>query len=73
MTNRVRQHDEKFRRIERLIFSKQLAGKLRTDKLRTAAGCPVHDENCIRRFALRIFLRFSQRPVMQTQLRQCFA
>jgi hypothetical protein len=33
----------------------------------------MHDQNGIRRFALRIFLLFSQRPVMKAQLRQCFA
>ena len=73
VANPVRQHDEKFRRVERLIFSKQLAGKFRANKLRAAAGCPVHDQNGIGRFALRIFLRFSQRPIMDAQLRQCFA
>ena len=64
VANPVRQHDEKFCRVERLIFSKQLAGKFRANKLRAAAGCPVHDQNRICRFALRIFLRFSQRSVM---------
>jgi hypothetical protein len=72
VTDPVWQHDEKFRGIKRLIFPEELAGKLRADKLRAAAGRPVHDENCIRRFALRIFLRFSERPVMETQLWQCF-
>ena len=33
----------------------------------------MHDENGIGRFALCILLRFSQRPVMNAQLRQCFA
>ena len=64
VANPVRQHDEKFRRVERLIFSKQLTGKFRANKLRAAAGCPVHDQNGICRFALRIFLRFSQCPIM---------
>ena len=73
MTDPVRQHDEKFRRVEWLIFSKKLAGKFRANKLRAAAGCPVHDQNRIGRFALRIFLRFSERPIMDAQLRQCFA
>ena len=45
VTDAVRQHDEKFRRIERLIFSKQLTGKFRANKLRAAAGRPVHDQN----------------------------
>ena len=30
----------------------------------------MHDENCIRRFALRIFLRIPDGPIMETQLRQ---
>ena len=69
----VRQHDEKFRRIERLTFAEQFTGKFRANKLRAAAGRPVHDQHGVRRFALRIFLRFPQRPVMKTQLRQRFA
>jgi hypothetical protein len=69
----VRQHNEKFCRVERLIFSKQFAGKFRANKLRAAAGSPVHDQNRIGRFALRVFLRFSKCPIMETQLRQCFA
>ena len=69
----VRQHDEEFRRIERLILPEQFASKLRANELRAATGCPVHDKNGIRRFALRILLRFPERPVMQAQLRQCFA
>ena len=73
VANPVRQHDEKFCRIERLIFSEQFAGKFRANKLRAAAGCAVHDQNGVGRFALRIFLRFSQCPVMEPQLRQGFA
>ena len=65
----VRQNDEKFRRIQRLIFPEEFAGKLRPNKLRAAARCPMHDENCIGRLALRIFLRLSERPIMETQLR----
>ena len=73
VADRIRQDDEELCHIERLIFPEELAGKLRANKLRAAAGRPMHDENCIRRFALRIFLRFSERPIMETQLRQCFA
>ena len=69
----VRQHDEKFRRIKWLIFTEQFAGKFRANKLRAAAGCPVHDEHCVLCFALRIFLRFPDGSIMDTQLRQRFA
>ena len=68
----VRQDDEKLRSIERLIFSKQLAGKFGANKLRAAAGRPVHDQNGICRFALGVFLWFSQRAVVNPQLRQRF-
>ena len=73
VTDPVRQHDEIFRRVERLILSKQFAGKFRANKLRAAARCPVHDENGIGSLALRVFLRFPQCSIMDTQLRQCFA
>ena len=69
----VRQHDEKFRSIQRLTSTKKFTGKFRSNKLRAAAGRSVHDQNCIGRFALRIFLRFAERPVVDAQLRQRFA
>src|SRR5439155_10886549 len=69
-----REDDEKFCRIERLVFREQLIRKLGPrHKLRAAASCPVHDEDCIRRSALRIFLRLSNGPVMEMQLWQGFA
>ena len=52
VTNCIREDDKKLRRIERLIFSKQLTGKLGANKLRAAASGTMHDENSIRRFAL---------------------
>src|SRR5262245_25710689 len=73
MANPVRQHDEKSCRVERLIFPKQLAGKLRPNKLRAAAGSPVHDENGIGRFAFSVFLRSAQCPIMDAQLWESFA
>jgi hypothetical protein len=73
VTDSVRQHNEKLRRIERLARTEKFTGEFRANKLRAAAGCSVHDENCISRFALSIFLRFSERPVMNPQPRQCFA
>ena len=45
VTDPIGQHDEKFRRIERLILSEKFAGKFRTNELRAAARRPVHDEN----------------------------
>ncbi len=68
----IRQDDEKFRRVQRLIFPEQFAGKFRPNKLRAATGRPVHDENRIRCFPLRVFLWFTQRPVMDAQFGQCF-
>ena len=58
-----------FRRVERLIFAEKLAGKLGPDKLRATAGCPVHDQHSIRRFALGILSRFAQRPIMNFHFR----
>ena len=66
VTDPVRQHNEKFCRIQRLIFSKQLAGKFRANKLRAAADGPVHDENGIGNLALRVFLRCPQCSIMET-------
>ena len=56
----VRQHDEKFRGIERLTCAEKFAGKFRTDKLRAAAGRAVHDQDGVRRFALRVLLSACQ-------------
>src|SRR5437016_9999543 len=64
----VRQHDEEFRRIERLILPEQFASKLGANELRAATGCPVHDKNGIRRLAVRVFLWFTQCPISETQL-----
>ena len=73
MANPVRQHNEKFCYIERLIFSEKLASEFGANKLRAAAGCSVHDENRIGRFALRVLLGFSQRAIVNPQFRQSFA
>jgi hypothetical protein len=72
VANPVWQHDEKFCRVEWLIFSKQLAGKLGPNELRAVTCSSMHDENRIRRFALCIFLRFSQRAIVNPQFRQSF-
>src|SRR5438034_11683784 len=67
----VRQYDKKLRRIEWLNFPEKFVRKFRAEKLRAAASGPVHNENRIRGLALRILLRFPQRPIMDMQLRQC--
>ena len=43
----IGQNDEKFRRIERLIRSKQLARKFGANKLPAGAGGAVHDQHRI--------------------------
>src|SRR5947209_20558544 len=73
MANPVRQHNEKFWYIELLIFYEKLASEFGANKLRAAAGCSVHDENSIGRFALRVLLGFSQRAIVNRQFRQGFA
>ena len=70
MTNPIRQHDEKFRRIQRLIFPEKFACKLRSDKLCAAARRPVHDKHGITGLALRIALGFPERPIMNPQFWQ---
>src|SRR5207302_10384813 len=63
VTNSVRKHDEKFCRIERLTFSEKLARKFRTNKLRAAASCPVHDEDSVARLALRVFVELADSSI----------
>src|SRR5262249_55480368 len=62
-----------FRRVERLIFTEKFAGKLRSNKLRAAAGCPVHDQNRVRDLAARVLVDFAERAVMDFQFGQRFA
>ena len=73
MTDPVRQHDEKLGRVERLTLPEKFAREFRPDKLRAAPGRSVHDEHRVARLALRVFLSFPERPVMNPQLRQAFA
>src|SRR5207248_11328646 len=70
MTDRVWQNDKKLCCIEWLIFSEKFTRKLQPNELGVTASCSVHDQNCIGRLALRIFLRFAKRPIMETQVRQ---
>src|ERR1700693_6136224 len=73
VTDSVREHDEKFRNIERLIFAEKFTGEFWSNELRTAPGRPVHDENRVGRLAVRIFLNLAERAVMNFQFRQRFA
>jgi len=59
-----------WRRIKRLPGAKELAGKLRTDELRAAAGRAVQNENRVAHDPFGIAPRLSQRAVMYAQLRQ---
>ncbi len=68
----VREHDKKFGRIERLIFSEQLAGEFGSNKLRATAGGSVHDENGIRDVSFRVFVDLTERSVMDPQFGQRF-
>lgn len=73
VTDPVGQDDEKFRRVEWLIFSKKFARELRPDELRSAPGCPVQDQHRVRRFALGIFIHLAKRAIMNPQFRQRLA
>src|SRR4029077_20834400 len=73
VTDPIGQDDKKFRRVKRLVFSKQFACELWPDKLRTASGRPVHDQHGIAYLALRILVDFSNGPVVDPQFRQCLA
>src|SRR5204862_2901904 len=50
----------------------KFAGEFRPNKLRTAAGGSVHDQNRIARLALVVFVDLAERPIMNPQLRQAF-
>src|SRR4030095_12750800 len=69
MPDVVGQNDEKFRCVEWLARSEEFAGELLPDELRAAPGRPVHDDDGVLRYALRLSLGFSESPVMQVQLR----
>ena len=69
VTDSIGQNDEKFRRVEWLAGTEQLAGKFRAKELPAAAGCSMHDQNRVGGFSLRILLRLSQGAIMNTQLR----
>src|SRR4029453_16867517 len=72
MPDVVGQNDEKFCCVEWLAGSEELAGELRPDELRTAPGCPVHDDYGVLRYAFRVSYGLSEGPVMQPQLRHSF-
>src|SRR6266550_1586102 len=69
----VRQHDEKLGLIEWLIFPEKFTAKFWPNKLRAAARRPVHDQYGVARLALRVLLRFPERPIVQPQLWQRLA
>src|SRR5438552_10565838 len=73
MTNSIRQDDEEFGGIERLTAAEKFAGKLRPNKLCAASSRSVHDQHCVGRFSLGIFISLPQGAIMQAQLRSCFA
>ena len=57
VTDPVRQHDEVFRRIERLIFTKQFAGKSGRRNCAPLPVVPCMIRTGIGGFTFRIFLR----------------
>ena len=73
VTDSVRENDKKFRYVQWLIFSKQFARELGSNKLGAAAGRAVHDENGIARLALGVLVNLAERSIMNSQFRQCFA
>ena len=72
VANSIRQHDEIFRRVERLIFTEKFAGKFRSNELRAATGRSVHDQHGVREFALDV-IAFAERSVMNSQLGQALS
>src|SRR5437016_5592501 len=73
VANAIREHDEKSRRVERLILTEEFTGKFGADKLRAAPGCSVHDQNGVGNFSLRIFVDLADRSIMNPQFGQRFA
>src|ERR1700722_12241755 len=66
----IRKNDEELRGIKWLPGAKELAGELRADELRAAAGRAVQNKNRIAHDPLGIAPRFAERAVMHVQLRQ---
>jgi len=68
----IREHDEKVRRIERLVFTEEFTGKFWANKLRSTASCSVHDQNGIGNLSLRVFVDLADCSIMNPQFGQRF-
>src|SRR5580704_5913790 len=73
MADAVGKNNEVARRIEKLAWTKEYAGKLRREKLLPGAAGSVKNEHGVGRVSRSILHRLAQSRVMQTQLRQRFA
>ena len=69
----IREHDEKFRGIERLTRAEKFSREFRPDELRATAGGSMRDEDRVPHDALLILHRLSDRPIMDAQFRQRLA
>src|SRR6266481_9575670 len=66
----IGEHNEKFCRIERLIFSEKFAREFRPNKLRAAAGCSMHNENGVPRLAPAVVVDLAQRSIVDSPFGQ---
>ena len=64
MADPIRQNNEKFGGVQRLIFSKKFAGELWSNELGATAGCPVRDQDRVTGLTLSVLFRLSQSPVV---------
>jgi hypothetical protein len=69
----VREYDEIFRGVERLIFSEKFTSKFRPNELRAAPSRSMSDENGIRDLALRVLVDLAESSIMNPQFGQRFA
>ena len=73
MADGVGQHEEKFRRVQRLAGAEKFTGKAVAHELPAAASGAMHDEHGIIDPALGVAMDRAQRAVMHAQLRQASA
>src|SRR5205814_1823976 len=73
VTQRIGQHDEVTRGIQRLSRTKQLARKFRPDETNAASARPMNDQHRITHNTMRITLGLTKRMVVDTQLGQGLA
>ena len=73
MADAIREDNEVARRIEQLAWTEKNARKMRREKLLPGSAGSVKDEHGVGRTPCRVFNRFAESRVVQTQFRQGLA